>query len=433
MRVSGREPSIGAMRVVASHGLALLTLTACHASEPSRVPDGDAVSSAPAAQAPASNPGGAPSIPTAATAARGAAGAGGRTNDASAGAGAGRGGSAGSAGAASAPVPTAPYAVVIHDAVRIQSHDDQPNFQNAIAEVDFGAGPFARATLEVQLQSTCVPFSRWEQNPPPAGQSWPADCDRFDRNFEIVLDPQLAPDAPAGIELVRAITPYGGPMQFEVDVTDIVNARPGKHRIRTHIATWSDDTGEISGSAGGWNVTATLQLSPGTAPRPMLAVVPLADVTIEPAQSSGEWAFELPAGAAGVRFEYRATGHGGANVASTACRGAAEEFCRREHTLALDGMEFARLDAWRDDCGQPCTIETGGPDGRYCRENPCRAIANVTNPRANWCPGSITPPLTEENAFSRLKPGAHRVRYSIGGFSEGGIWRLSAHLLVYAP
>jgi hypothetical protein len=43
----------------------------------------------------------------------------------------------------------------------------------------------------------------------------PADCDAFDRNFEIALDePDADSGAPPGLELVRAITPFGGPLRL---------------------------------------------------------------------------------------------------------------------------------------------------------------------------------------------------------------------------
>ena len=63
-----------------------------------------------------------------------------------------------------------------------------PNFQKALAQIDWGDAPKAKATLHVELTSTCHPFTGWETNPPPTGENWPADCDAFNWNFEFVLD-----------------------------------------------------------------------------------------------------------------------------------------------------------------------------------------------------------------------------------------------------
>src|SRR5438094_104899 len=109
------------------------------------------------------------------------------------------------------------YTIEAFDSVRISSHSEEPNFQKASATLDFKDGPFASALLIVDLATTCYPFENWST--PPAGQNWPADCDAFDRNFEISLDGKL--------ELMRAITPFGGPEHQEIDITDVVNGLLG--------------------------------------------------------------------------------------------------------------------------------------------------------------------------------------------------------------
>jgi len=93
------------------------------------------------------------------------------------------------------------------------SASSDPNYQELGADLDLSGGPYLSATLSVDLSTTCVPFSSWAGDPPPKGQNWPADCDAFDRNFEISLDgPEpsdagVMADAAPGLELVRAITP----------------------------------------------------------------------------------------------------------------------------------------------------------------------------------------------------------------------------------
>jgi len=336
-----------------------------------------------------------------------------------------------------APWP-APYTLMVHDDARITSEQGAPNFQTLRAPIDLKDAPFARATLVVDLRSTCYPFSSWAQNPPPAGQSWPADCDAFDRNFEITLDPPPDPPpgpatgaAAPGIELMRAITPFGGPLHLEIDVTDVANGLPGAHTLQTHITTWSDGAGKVSGSHGGWNVTVALRLEPGAPPRRVLAVLPAFNLSLGPASAGGPAAsatLTLPDGTTATRLEYRATGHGGGKDPS--CFGPAEEFCERTHHLLLDGAELQPgLAPLREDCSALCTrMHNASPSFDYCLENPCGAIASVMAERANWCPGSLTPPLTWT---PELAPGPHTFAAQVDGIADGGSWRLSATLFAF--
>ena len=350
------------------------------------------------------------------------------------GAGGAGGADSGVGGGAGAHAGALPYSVSAFDAIRIQSKTEQPNFQRASATLDFGAGPFQKATLVVDLATTCFPFEKWKANPPPPGQNWPADCDAFDRNFEFVLDRPADPKAgPPGIELVRAITPFGGPMHLEIDVTDVVNGRPGKHTLDVHIGTWSDGAGKVSGSNGGWNVTARVDLVPGTPPRKVLAVLPLFDHSNGDPAPLAPVKFDVPAGTKASRLEYRVTGHGGVTGAAGCGMAPAEEFCSRTHALYADEIEFDSLNPWRDDCATLCTIahqdgSNGGFD--YCKENPCGAISSVKAPRANWCPGSVTPPLVWEPP-AWVTPGPHSFRYQVDDIASGGSWRVSAVLFAF--
>ncbi|MFN7135759.1 MAG: peptide-N-glycosidase F-related protein, partial [Myxococcales bacterium] len=285
------------------------------------------------------------------------------------------------------------------------------------------------------LASTCFPFDSWQANPPPPGHNWPADCDAYDRNFEFVLDPAASASERPGIELVRAITPFGGPMRFEVDVTDLANGLPGKHRLQAYIATWPDPAGRVSGARGGWNVSARLEVKHGEPPRRVLAVVPLFDGVQTTAGSPGPVSFTVPEGVARSRLEYRATGHGGGS-ADADCIGHADEFCKRVHTLRVDGEVFETVTPWRNDCKDLCTLEThtwpSGGTMQYCRENPCGAIASVRAPRANWCPGSVTPPLARGVPALTIA-GAHTFAWDVAKIADGGSWRISAHWIAYGP
>jgi len=317
------------------------------------------------------------------------------------------------------PPPADPYTIQALDDERINSFGDV-NFQNAVATVDFRDGPFEKVTLIVDLGTTCFPFD-WT---PPAGMNWPEDCDAFDRNFEFTLDDPVADDDPPAVELVRAITPFGGPMHFEVDVTDVANAMPGEHQLRGHITTWSDGAGKVSGSAGGWNISARFEVDPGPPPRKVLAMQRLFNWSHGPLAEPAQATITVPAGTTSTRIEYRVTGHGGAQTFGGACIGPAEEFCKREHIVTVDGSAFDKFEPWRTDCADFCTLVQGPPFGQYCEQNPCGAIQSVQAPRANWCPGSLTPPYLWD-VPALLQPGEHTFGYEIPAHAEGGSWRVS--------
>ena len=314
------------------------------------------------------------------------------------------------------------YFIDLFDNIRINSVGDE-NVRTVTTGFDWENGPFESVTLVVDLDSTCFPFNEWTR--PPEGHNWPADCDAFDRNFELTMDPPEGDSGSPAIELVRAITPFGGPMHIEVDVTDIANGLPGSHQFQCHISTWSDGSGQVTGSAGGWNVTARFDVMPGTPPRRVLAVVPLTNHSYGSDSGTVETAFQVPAGVTDGRIEYRVTGHGGASDDGAQCIGPAEEFCRRWHYLDVDGDRWQALRPWRDDCTELCTLTTEGVSFEYCAENPTGAIGSVRAPRANWCPGSVTPPVIVDAAELSV-PGEHTFAYEVDGVAPGGSWRTSA-------
>jgi hypothetical protein len=342
----------------------------------------------------------------------------------------GAGGGSGGAGLAWAK----PYSIQAFDETRIGSDPSQDSFHRVQTTIDLHDPPFHRVTLVVELGTTCYPFESWAENPPPPGESWPADCDAFDRNFEISLEPPEGRSPPPALELVRAITPFGGPMQIEQDITDLANALPGRHTLQAHIATWSDGSGQVTGSNGGWFVSARIDVVPGTSPRPVLAVVPLYYDSSGTAAGPGPLELTVPEGTFSGRIEYRATGHGG-GPRGDGCIGPADEFCEREHAFWIDEGEVERQILWRDDCDQLCTVSHYGPVGGgfdYCLENPCGALSSVRAPRANWCPGSVTAPLLIDSP-ALAEPGPHTFEWALDEIGEGGSWRISATYYAFGP
>jgi hypothetical protein len=347
--------------------------------------------------------------------------------------------------AADEPVPAPqPSQTVVLDDVRIGSNGALDNFQVARADVDVGDDAVARATLVVDLRTTCFPFSQWADEPPPPGQNWPASCDAFDRNFHFLLDDpadDAVDDTVVPLELVRAITPFGGPLHLEVDVTDVVNGlvrsgRGGVHRLSAHITTFSDGAGIVSGSDGGWNVSARLDLEPGTPARNVVDVRALFFGNLVTGAEATAHEVTLAPGQRGLLVT-RTTGHGGPNSDGD-CFGPAEEFCRREHGLRLAGgggdevrdITFIPL---REDCADLCTLTTstipGGGTIQHCAENPTGAIESVRAPRANWCPGSVTPPFESSlNRGDNSTP--HEIAWSVERIAEGGSWLTSLAVVV---
>ncbi len=315
---------------------------------------------------------------------------------------------------------------------RIGSQGGQPNFQQANGTLDLQQGPFAGVKLVLDLTSTCFPFEGWKADPPPPGQHWPADCDAFDRNLDVTLDdPQAVSDPPA-FDVIHAITPFGGPEHLEIDLTDFANAHPGQHALRVTIPTYSDGAGQVSGSNGGWNVSVHAEVTPGVAPRTVLAALPLVWTTQTDPMSPPPIDFTVPPGTTHARLEVRASGHGG-GAQDADCIGPAEEFCQRMLDVLVDGASLQpAVDPWREDCDSLCTMAVYAPLNRtYCMENPCGAIASVQAPRANWCPGSMTAPF-QWDVDALHVPGAHNLSWAISKIASGGSWQLSAIYYAFA-
>ncbi len=331
--------------------------------------------------------------------------------------------------------PAAPYRIKLFENIRLNSRAEYngkkyEHVRNALVDIELKDESFAKVELVVELRSTCYPFSQWASDPRPPGHNWPPNCDAFDRNFEFIMDPPGKTGGPPAIELVRAITPFGGPMDFKVDVTDVANVRRGKHAIRVNISTFADGKGRVSGANGGWFVTAYLQVTPGQPIRKVLAVIPLFNHIYRHNDNKRlEAKFTLPEGTKRTVLEYRVTGHGGAALDRPACIGGADEFCKRVHHLFADGKEAQKFTPWRSDCANFCTlIQT--QFGQRCKENPNGALRSVRAPRANWCPGSITWPIKRSlPAFQ--SPGKHTFGYQIDKVAKGGSWRVSAVLIAY--
>ncbi len=327
--------------------------------------------------------------------------------------------------------------VVLFDRARISSDGNAPNFHRVrVALPVLDGGPFESVKLFTQLDTTCFPFESWRTNPPPPGHNWPANCDAFDRNYEWRLrDPTADAGTPA-IELLRAITPFGGPLALEVDVTDVINGMTAAREVEVEIPTYSDGAGIVSGSQGGWFVSGRLLALKGTPPRRVLSVTPLLYRSLFTADAQQSLAFTVPPGTARTVVEYRATGHGGPTTNAPGCFGPAEEFCTRRFTFKADGQPFDDRQLLRTNCAQLCTVtafpSAAGGTIMACKENPCGSIGSVRASRANWCPGSVTPALVFEPPSFKT-PGAHTFEFTIDRIATGGLWQVSVTVFAYGP
>jgi hypothetical protein len=321
------------------------------------------------------------------------------------------------------PVYPPPFTITAFDHARIGSPGGSwPNVGKMYADVDWMQGPFASVALIVDLESACFPFSKWTTDPPPAGQSWPADCDAFDRNFDWFVD-----DAGAAVpfEVIHAITPFGGPEHLEVDITDLANALPGAHRLRVDLQSFADSAGQSTGSDGGWTVSARVEVTPGAAPRDVLAAIPLYVGQFMAGDPMPQATWQVPPGTTAARLEYRTSGHG-QGPPDDRCIGPSEEFCDRRHQLFVDGATVEDIEPYRTDCRSVCTLAPNGPAGNYCMENPCGDINSVLAPRANWCPGSMTPPYAWDDIPALTAAGPHTFSFQVSSIGMGGFWLASA-------
>jgi hypothetical protein len=334
-------------------------------------------------------------------------------------------------GAGEGPAYAPPFSLAAMSGVRIGSEGSTgwAVIGRAYADVDFGEAPFASVSLAVELDTACFPFDKWASDPPPPGQSWPADCDAFDRNLDVFVDDGSAPP----FEVIHAITPFGGPEHLAVDITDLVNGLPGAHRLRVDLTSFSDAQGLVTGSNAGWTVSARVDVVPGPAPRRVLAAVPLFAGQIAAGDPLPSVSWTVPDGTTASRLEYRTSGHG-QGPRDARCLGPAEEFCDRRHQIFVDGATVEDIEPYREDCQTLCTLaHQGPPDGGldYCQENPCGDPASVRSPRANWCPGSMTPPFAWGDIPALTIPGPHVFSFQVSGIGTGGFWLASAIYYAY--
>jgi hypothetical protein len=165
----------------------------------------------------------------------------------------------------------------------------------------------------------------------------------------------------------------------------------------------------------------------------VLAAIPLYAGEVRAGAAWPVVSFDVPAGTVAGRLEYRTSGHG-QGAQGPRCLGPAEEFCDRRHQVHIDGVSVKDVSAYRENCAALCTLTHYGPaltGFDYCLENPGGLPESVRASRANWCPGSMTPPFVWEDIASLAAPGAHTFSFQVSQIIDGGWWSASAIYFAY--
>lgn len=234
--------------------------------------------------------------------------------------------------------------------------------------------------------------------------------DRYDRAGNVRLVTPGAPD----LEVVRFVTPYGGPAEYEVDVTPLAPLLRGRRTFRAHIDTWSDPAWRLDFELR-YQAVKEFDNATWAAPAYYAANFNRQDM---PAGDSA--VVEIPRGLRRVVLEVTSTGH---------CTDGRDEdeFVSKANVISVDGVVVARYHPWRDDCR------------RFRDRNPyCARWTDGTwssdYSRSGWCPGVEVPPV-EFDLTDHLAPGPHVIRFAIENMrpkdTDGnyGYWRVSAHLV----
>lgn len=124
----------------------------------------------------------------------------------------------------------------------------------------------------------------------------------------------------------------------------------------------------------------------------------------------------IPAGLKHLRLRYITTGHGG--------WGGGDEFNPKMNEIFVDGQRVYHFIPWRTDCGNFRLLNPAS--GNFGN-----GLSSSDLSRSNWCPGSVTEPVTIP--LPDLTPGVHTFKVAIPlGEREGGsfsAWNVSGCLL----
>jgi hypothetical protein len=188
----------------------------------------------------------------------------------------------------------------------------------------------------------------------------PTACDPLPR----VATVRVGVDGGGELELLRAVTPFGGDADWTEDVTDFASLFTWTHPVSVTL-----DTAE-----GAFEISLSMIFEPGPPPRDVLEIIPLFDATdFTAASDSPVELARMPAGVGSAAVHYRFTGH---STTGSGC----DETCERAPSISIDGTPRLELSPWRTDCAS------------FVAANPGGEPSVVSLDRSGWCPGDLVHP-----------------------------------------
>ncbi|HPF69708.1 MAG TPA: peptide-N-glycosidase F-related protein [Candidatus Krumholzibacteria bacterium] len=235
-------------------------------------------------------------------------------------------------------------------------------------------------------------------------------ADRWDRAGSVrLVQPGRDP-----VELCRFMTSYGGATDHEVDVTHLAPLLQGRCEFEIFLDTWVSPAWTASVALVSEPVPAGGVIVPAWASG---AVFPDGGLTAESPRA--EAVVDVPAGVRLLRVAAISTGH------CTDGRDA-DEFESKDNVLYLDGVEVARWQPWRDDCGELRAVNP------YCAKW-TDGMWSSDYSRSGWCPGDVARPRFID--LPAVAPGPHVLAWEVEDIRPAlpddpehhhGYWRVSA-------
>ncbi len=221
----------------------------------------------------------------------------------------------------------------------------------------------------------------------------------------------------AEIEIMRFVTPFGGPATYSADLTAFAPLLAGKTSLRVWISTWKQPA---------WKVTLTLAYtSDGAGYRRPIFAQPIFNSEVTAEKRTLRANIRIPKAVARPRLHVLSTGHATDGVGG-------DEFISRTHVLRIDGQEVAQWRPWSEKGGP--LREMNPTAGRT--EIDKRSLWASDLDRSGWHPGLLVEPA--HIPLPELAPGQHTIELEILNIrpkdqSGYGYWRVSAIVVADEP
>jgi hypothetical protein len=224
--------------------------------------------------------------------------------------------------------------------------------------------------------------------------------------------------APDEIELMRFVTPFGGPATYTADLTAFAPLLSGETSLRVWISTWKQPA---------WKVTLTLlYTAEGVGYRRPRWATPIFNSEVTALESRLVSTIDVPAGLARPRLHILSTGH-----ATDGTGG--DEFITRSHVLRIDGIEVARWRPWSENGGR---LRGANPTSGRSMKTDGRELWVSDLDRSGWNPGLLVEPM--QIPLPELGAGKHTIELEILNIRPKdqagyGYWRVSAIAVADEP